>query len=197
MPDMQTIDYYDRNAPEYARMSRSHALDSAISDFATLLRSGSSVLDLGCGAGRDLAEFRKRGFLAVGLDASRALSSIATRASRCPVVVGDMQRQPFVDDSFDGVWASASLLHGRRTDVPFILAEVARVLNPGGVFFSSLKRGKGEGRDVHGRHFTYMEQDPWLTALGNAGFTDVRVVPDGDFQQGDAKWLRTLSRLPA
>lgn len=197
MPDQQTIQYYDRNAAEYAEVSRPQRMSKAVQLFVDRLMPGASALDLGCGAGRDLLEFRQRQVNAVGLDASRELATLAADFSGCPVVVADMQGMPFAEGSFDAVWASASLLHVRREDLSQMLGDVKRVLKPGGLFFSSVKLGRGEERDRHGRYFSYFESDQWLGLLAAAGFCNTVVLPEEDgLEGGGRQWVRALTYRP-
>ena len=51
MPGQQTIQYYDRNAAEYAEVSRSQRMSKAVQLFVDRLTPAARVLDLGCGAG--------------------------------------------------------------------------------------------------------------------------------------------------
>lgn len=194
MPDLQTIQYYDRNAAEYAKFTRSQSMEQAVQLVADQLNPGATVLDFGCGAGRDLLEFRRRHLNAVGLDASSELAAIAANFSGCPVVVADMEQMPFAEGSFDAVWASASILHISRANLAQTLRDVRRVLKSGGRFFSSVKLGQGQERDRYGRYFSYFEADEWLAFLAAAGFWKTDLVRDTErMEEGGKQWVRTLS----
>ena len=62
------------------------------------------------------------------------------------------------DRRFDGIWASASLLHVPRVDLPRIVEKFCQALRPGGVWYVSFKHGTSE-REVGGRHFTDMTEE--------------------------------------
>jgi SAM-dependent methyltransferase len=64
-------------------------------------------------------------------------------------------------DMYDGVWASACLLHVPRGDLGGVLVRIWRALKPGGQFYASFKAGTGEGRDTLERYYNYPSQD-WL-----------------------------------
>lgn len=90
------------------------------------------VLDAGCGSGRHLLALREAGLRAVGCDLSAHL--LKTAATRGPVVRCDLRDLPFADGSFDLV---ASFFTGfgyleRRSDDMELLAELVRVVAPGG-----------------------------------------------------------------
>lgn len=192
MLDQKTVQYYEREATRYAAATARHSMNEQITRFTGLLPSGAWILDLGCGGGRDLASFSRQAFNAVGLDAALELARIARTTSGCPVIVGDMLRLPFKDKSFDAVWASASLLHLRRDDAQIVLDLIKRTLVGGGLFFSSLKMGKGENRTDDGRFFTYFMRAEWEERLAHAGFEliESRCDPAG---AGD-RWMNTIAR---
>lgn len=162
--------FYDVNAESYAEVTRALPMSDEIDSFVEQLPQGVKIVDLGCGAGRDLLAFSQRRVAAVGLDFSRPLAKLARDYSACPVVVGDLRILPFGTNSLGGAWASASLLHLQRSDVDLALAEIQRVLVPSGVFFSSLKCGKNGEMDTSGRWFSYFDQSDWIMRLRKAGF---------------------------
>ena len=139
-------------------------------EFASSLDSGASVVDLGCGGGRDLRALRLRKFSVTGVDWAISIAAIARDYSGCRTVVGDLRDLPFKDSAFDGAWASASLLHLRREEVARALVEARRVLKPGGVLFASVKEGTGEQQDREGRCFTFFKRAEWTDLLATNGF---------------------------
>lgn len=168
--DVLTRRFYESNATTYAEATWKLSMDQQVSNFAARLPSGATVVDLGCGAGRDLKAFSHRGFFAVGLDSSAPLASIAQQHSECPVLIADLRYLPLASARFDGAWASASLLHLARKDIGQALAEIFRVLKPGGIFFASMKAGHGELADEQGRWYSYYDIEQWRSLLERAGF---------------------------
>jgi SAM-dependent methyltransferase len=191
--------FYERRATEYAASVPSSWMEAVLSEFAARLPAHARAIDLGCGAGRDLNLFRKQGIEALGLDYSRALALLARARSGAPVVVGDMRRLPFAAWSFDGAWASASLLHLRRYELQGALNEAYRVLRPGGLLFTSIKAGSGEERDKHGRWFSYYGLDEWIGHLGDSGFSIIETQFDHERRRSslaaeDISWIRCVAR---
>jgi len=95
-----------------------------------------SVLDVGCGAGFLSNYLALDAFAVTGIDASAASIDVATRhdpTRRVRYLVGEAERLPFADGSFDVVCAMDFLEHVESPAA--VVAEVARVLKPGGVFF--------------------------------------------------------------
>ncbi|MGY3135355.1 SAM-dependent methyltransferase [Bradyrhizobium sp. USDA 4501] len=196
VPDDGTRRFYEAHADEYAHTTRIRALAPQLADFSRRL-AGGSVLDLGCGAGYDLASFRLLGHPVAGLDYSEAITKIARSTAQAPVVVADMRGIPFRSQAFDGVWASASFLHLPRPDVVAALAEVRRVLKPGGLLFASLKRGTGELLGGDGRFFAFYQADDWQQLLTAAGFRTMTTAFNGGLRKGaeglQEQWMTSLA----
>jgi 2-polyprenyl-6-hydroxyphenyl methylase / 3-demethylubiquinone-9 3-methyltransferase len=94
------------------------------------------VLDVGCGAGFLSNHLARQGFQVTGLDASRASLDVAARhdaTGKATYLLGDAMSLPFASGSFDVVCAMDFLEHVE--DPAAVVAEISRVLAPGGVFF--------------------------------------------------------------
>jgi len=196
-----TISFYDDNADDYAATTM--AIDTAerIARFAALLPRGGRVLDAGCGAGRDLIGFGAAGLRPEGLDISPSLAAIARRNSKMPVKVGDLRDPPFAPNTFDGIWAMASLLHLEPGEVRDALGRLGELLVPGGVLFASVKRGGGFARDDDGRWFALHDEAGWTKHLQAAGLDVIEIVgepPASDAGTGSVApgWISSLARRP-
>lgn len=197
-----TRGFYEKHAAEYAATTLKLSMRTAMDEFARDLDRGTLVVDLGCGAGRDLRALRARDFSATGVDWAFSIAAIARHYSGCPTVVADLRELPFKEAVFHGAWASASLLHLRRQEVALAIAEACRVLRPGGILFASVKGGRGEIRDREGRWFTLFEPDEWADLLAANGFAEHRVVSDAGIRKRDAaisegpngSWITSFSR---
>jgi SAM-dependent methyltransferase len=201
-PD-RTREFYRTHAAEYAAITLRMSMDPAADAFAAAVRPGGRVLDLGCGAGRDLRALAERGLRPLGLDYSETLAAHARTYASCPVVIADLRWLPFGEGTFDGVWAAASLLHLSRSEVTPALHGVRRVLRDGGFLFASVKAGRGEGPDDAGRWFTYYADDEWLQIIRDAGFAQVQVqerpsVPRGSSELPQrhrrVRWVAALAK---
>jgi SAM-dependent methyltransferase len=96
------------------------------------VRAGSTVLDLGCGAGM-LALLKRKGATLVGCDLSEECALAARRNGYDAGVASSLARLPFGDASFDYVVSLDVLGHVEAREKDSVLAEVRRVLRPGGV----------------------------------------------------------------
>lgn len=168
---------------------------------------GGLVLDLGCGPGWETATLHQRGFVAVGFDISRAFLEHARREHPADGHVrGDMRRLPFRDAAFAGCWASASMLHLASADLDTALAEVARVVEPGGAFVASVQVGEREGfvprKSAPGTELFYGYRSPedWRARVEAAGFTVEDLVAElfeadqSHLNEGARGWATTIAR---
>ena len=102
------------------------------------------ILELGCGHGRDAAWFEAHGADVVAADLSAGMLAETRLRVTGPVVQVDMRAPAFRGTVFDGVWSNAAMLHLPKALVPNALAEIRRILKPGGVLFVSIQVGAGE-----------------------------------------------------
>ena len=106
----------------------------------------------------------------MGIDLSYNLLRLAQNKFRIPVLQANITELPFRENSFDAVWAIASLLHLSKHEIEKALKEIRRVLRPEGVFISSMKEGAGESSDSRSRHFAYYTSEEWGSILSSSGF---------------------------
>lgn len=98
-----------------------------------LLAGYGEVLDLGTGEGQIARLLSAAGAHVVGIDPTNAqITLAATRGGDANYLIGDAAQLPFDNDAFDAV--IASLVFEHIIDMEGAVAEVARVLRPGGRF---------------------------------------------------------------
>jgi SAM-dependent methyltransferase len=158
--DEKTLQFYRSNAQSYADWAK--APSTRLRGFLALLPSGGSILELGCGAGNHSAVMLEAGFQVRATDGSPEMAEIASRRLGHPVeamLFHELNEQ----GAYDGVWASACLLHVPREELAGILGRIRRALKPSGVLYASFKIGEGDGRDNLGRYYNYPSPE-WLRA---------------------------------
>ena len=158
--DDETLQFYRSNAQSYADWAK--APSTRLRGFLALLPPGGSILELGCGAGNHSAVMLDAGFAVHATDGSPEMAEIASRRLGRPVEAM-LFHELDAHEAYDGVWASACLLHVPRDELAGILGRIRRALKPSGVFYASFKVGDGDGRDNLGRYYNYPSPE-WLQA---------------------------------
>jgi ubiquinone/menaquinone biosynthesis C-methylase UbiE len=187
-----TRDSYDKTAQEYARNVAGLHPEKFGIKFCRKLPPQGHILDLGCGSGRDTIIFVVRGYHVTGLDFSEKLLEEARKTCRsAQFILGDIENLKFSNNSFDGVWACASLLHVPKKNMPQVLTEIHRILVPGGILAITLKEGDWEGYEKDSRYdgqpvkfFSYWRKKPLIILIEMAGFRIIKIKrtsPQSDY----------------
>lgn len=152
-----TIDYYNQNAFEFFSRTVDIDIGSLYKRFIHYVLSNGSILDAGCGSGRDTLYFKNNGYQVSAFDASAELASLASRLTGLPVQVERFQNINF-ENCYDGIWACASLLHVPRSEIDDVFSRLTNALKPNGALYTSFKYGDNE-EIRNGRFFNnYNEQ---------------------------------------
>lgn len=202
-PKTATIAAYDAHAAAYREGTAhlSEAMASVIARFVAEVGPGGRVLEIGSGPGRDARALEAAGLRVHRTDVTPAFVELM-RADGLAAEVLD----PLTDDvsdpedpqrPWDGVFASACLLHVARGDLPTVVRRLVEATRAGGVLHVALKEGDGEAWSTHGnvaapRHFTYWREDPLSAVLEEAGWSVVEVCHT-DGMRGET-WLDAWAR---
>lgn len=147
-----TAIFYDNNAQAYCKETQGFNVEGLYQPFLNLLTQGGHILDLGCGSGRDSKVFINKGYTVTAVDGSAKIAKCAEDFIGQPVTVSTFQELSY-SNAFDGVWASASLLHCPRIQILDVLARIVAALKSNGVVYMSFKCGEDETTDQRGRYF--------------------------------------------
>jgi len=169
--ESQTIEHYEKSAESFRQATKDHDVSQNIASFLHAMPGDQEldILDFGCGPGRDLRTFKQLGHRPTGLDGSSAFCQMAHEHSACPVLHQQFLSLNLEENSFDGIFANASLFHIPSAALPRVLTQIHRALRPGGILFSSNPRGDSEGWNGS-RYGHYMEWESSQAFLEEAGF---------------------------
>ncbi len=192
-----TLEHYDSRAEDFWRGTRDHDVAQNMSALLDAIEAASpfTILDLGCGPGRDLKAFTDLGHVAIGLEGSARFAEMARAYSGCEVWRQDFLKLELPAARFDGVFANASLFHVPGRELPRVLGELHAALKPGGVLFSSNPRGGNEEGWNRGRYGAYHDLEAWRRYLTAAGFDELSHYyrPPG-LPREQQPWLATVWR---
>lgn len=148
-----TVDYYDVNADKFIDATLLVDMSKHYKLFLANVSESGMILDAGCGPGRDAKFFLESGYDVIAFDASQEMASYASQYTGSSVVHADFASFDYGVSRFNGIWASASLLHLSREDLSVVLREMTNALKPNGAFYLSFKFGEHEF-EKDGRLFT-------------------------------------------
>ena len=171
----RTLQYYDRSAEGFWEGTRDHDVSQNIDALLQRIEGKApfTILDLGCGPGRDLKAFAALGHVAIGLEGAPRFAEMARAYSGSEVWLQDLLKLELPPQRFDGVFANATLFHVPRQELPRVLRELHATLKPRGVLFASNPRGQNEEGWNRGRFGAYHDLDGWRRYLSAAGFTEL------------------------
>ena len=171
----KNIGHYDQHAAAYDEGTQDHDVSQNIDALFRAIKTNPPfhLLDFGCGPGRDLQTFTKLGHLAIGLEGSQQAAQIARRKSGCEVLVQDFFNLSLPANTFDGVFANASLFHVPNKLLPKVLGNLWACLKPNGILFSSNPRGNNQESWYGDRFGSYHDLEGWRSFMTNAHFTEI------------------------
>jgi SAM-dependent methyltransferase len=171
----RTLAHYNQNADDFFANTRHHDVGQNMDAFLQHIEASApfTLLDFGCGPGRDLKAFSQRGHKVVGLEGAQRFVEMARAYSGCPVWQQDFLDLDLPPDHFDGVFANASLFHVPRRALPQVLGQLHATLKPGGVLFSSNPRGHNDEGFKGERYGVYHDLEAWRQYLTTAGFVEL------------------------
>jgi len=195
--DDGTLAYYNANSDAFWAGTRDHDVRQNIESLLSHIERPPplTILDLGCGPGRDLRTLSEMGHVAIGLDGAETFVAMARAYSGCEVWLQNFRELDLPAARFDGVFANAALFHVPTSALPRVLGGLRASLRPRGVLFASNPHGHDEEGWNRGRYGAYHEPATWNRFVSDAGFVllDEYYRPPG-LPRAQQPWHATVWR---
>lgn len=193
---MRTIfsnDYYDLNANSYIASTLNLDMREHYSRFLKYLPPGAKILDLGSGSGRDSLYFINSGYAVSAIDSSLAMVKATSQLTGLEARLASIQELDYIDH-FDGIWASASLIHVPKAEMSLAFSLIRRALKKKGILYCSFKN-RGEDFVSEGRHFSCYTSPLFEEFInGVDAFTLLEMVTSPDLrpERSGESWLNLI-----
>jgi len=191
----KTLNYYNQNARSFVESTLEVEFVETQDRFLEKLMNGATILDFGCGAGRDTKYFLNQGFKVVAVDGSEELCKLATEYTGIEVKQMLFQELDEIE-TYDGIWACSSILHLNKTELKLVLQKMIEALKPNGVIYTSFKHNEFEG-ERNGRYFTDFTIEGFrnfLEDVTSIQIEDYWITGDVRPGRGEEKWLNIILR---
>ena len=136
--------YYNINAKTFFEETKDLDLSAGRNTFIAKMPEGASILDAGCGSGRDSLFFKKQGYRVMAIDDSIEMVRLASNYIGQEVKLMSFEEVDYVE-AFDGIWANASLLHVPKERLVEVLNRFKYALKSRGTLYASFKYGDFSG----------------------------------------------------
>lgn len=192
-----TLAHYESRAAEYWQGTHDHDVRQNIEALLTHLEGTPpfSILDVGCGPGRDLKTFAALGHHPVGLDGAAAFVEMARTFSGCEVWHQGFMALDLPAQRFDGIFANASLQHVPAQALPRVLRQLYATRKPNGALFASIPHGDDQEGGNDERYSCFHHPASWHAHLTRAGFVELLSYfrPPG-VPRAEQRWLASVWR---
>lgn len=191
----KTINYYNANAKDFATGTISVDFGKMQNRFAAKLHKNATILDFGCGSGRDTKYFLEQGFKVEAIDGSKELCRIASEYTGISVKHMFFQELSEVE-KYDGIWACSSILHLSVEELAEVLQKMMVALKANGIIYTSFKYGTFEG-ERNGRYFTDMTEASFSELIKYIKELEIEeqwVTADVRPGRDEEKWLNLILR---
>ncbi len=200
-----TVMYYRKKAMDLALRYESASVQKLQMDLRDAMERRRSVIELGCGSGRDAAFLQRNGNIG-SLRATDASPEFLREAGRLHPELKDvlgelvlpigLEKLVAAGERFSGIYSIATLMHLSPADIAETIGLLERISEPGGILFISVCTEREEGRSPDPRTYTLRSPGWWKKAIEKGGFrtVELKITSDGLGRDGTS-WLNITSVL--
>lgn len=190
-----TLTYYNTNAQQFYTTTVSVDFTATQNRFLSKLPQGASILDFGCGSGRDAKYFLSQGYQVDAIDGSDELCKLASAYTGIEVKHMLFQELDEVN-KYDGIWACSSILHLPLDELADVMQKMSVALKDNGIIYTSFKYGTFSG-ERNGRFFTDMTEETFaefILRIDSLETEEQWITSDVRPGRGEEQWLNLILR---
>ncbi len=192
---MDSIEYYNKYAAKIYEDTVDMDVNELLNQFLKELEEGDTILDLGCGSGRDSLAMYDLGYDVTPLDASEEMCKLAEIHTGLDVLLMTCEDMEF-ENVFDGIWACDSLIHVPKNEMPEILCRISDALCSHGVLYMSVRKGDFEGFRGE-RYFCEHTMESLTAMVERTGLFEILKVWESEDPRAnhpDSMWVNMLAK---
>lgn len=193
MRNSNTLDYYDNHSDEFYKNTVDVEFAATQQRFLQKLKKGSTILDFGCGSGRDTIYFLEQGYHVDAIDGSVELCRLASEHTGIKVKNMLFQELSAVEQ-YDGIWACSSILHLPLETLTEVMGKMQIALKKKGIIYTSFKYGIFAG-ERNGRYFTDMTEETFAEFLNGINGLEIEeewITSDVRPEREEERWLNLI-----
>jgi len=156
---MSSNNFYQNQAQDYCEQTFGIDPSSFLLPLTRYLQPGASILDIGCGTGRDMLWLHNKGFYCTGLDCAPALAELARQHTGLPVIEADFESFDFSGLKEDALLMVGALVHVPHEKFKTVFKHMLQALKVQGTILITLKKGQGTEIRSDGREFYLWQKD--------------------------------------
>jgi ubiquinone/menaquinone biosynthesis C-methylase UbiE len=193
----KTIETYEKTADIYFEKHNDINWIKNHADYFIENLSGNKILDIGSGPGRDAKYFSEKKLDVTVIDLTNKFIDISTKnVPSAKFYEMDLRKLDFPENSFDGLWVSASFLHVPKSEAEETLNGFNRVLKPDGLMYLSVKAGNDEKiveremQEGGTKFFAFYTKDELTKIIEDAGFKILKI----EIEDKKSTWINIFAR---
>lgn len=153
--------FYNTHAETYFKQTVQVDSSPFLSPLTKHLKPRATIMDIGCGSGRDILWLKKKGFSCLGLEKSPNLAALARKHTKTEIMEADFELFDFSKLNMDAILLIGALVHVPKEKFPPVFKHLLHALEPKGLVLITMKQGKGSQPNTDGRLF-YLWEKPQL-----------------------------------